>query len=107
MDCDAPTEEKEASDLGVAEPDLSERGSALNCEKALSIKYSHLITLREWIVKIMLSLVESFIKLKYFHGVPGPALLCHKEPAGRIHSITVSQFYSVTVDPVLHFPHSL
>ena len=45
MDCDAPTEEKEASDLGVAEPDLSERGSALNCEKALSIKYSHLITL--------------------------------------------------------------
>ena len=34
MECDAPTEEKEDSDLGVAEPDLSEdRGWALDCEK--------------------------------------------------------------------------
>ena len=28
-----------------------------------------------------LSLVESLIELKYFHGVATPALLCHKEPA--------------------------
>ena len=34
----------------------------------------------------MLSLVESFIELKYFHGVAMPALLCHKEPAPRIQS---------------------
>ena len=32
MECDAPTEED--SDLGIAEPDLSEdRGWALDCEK--------------------------------------------------------------------------
>ena len=31
-----------------------------------------------------LSLVESFIELKYFHHVATPALLCHKEPARRI-----------------------
>ena len=30
------------------------------------------------------SLVGSFIKLKYFHSVTTPALLCHKEPARRI-----------------------
>ena len=48
-------------------------------------------TLPEWstltgIVEIWLSLVESFIELKYFHGVATPALLCHKEPACRIQS---------------------
>ena len=32
------------------------------------------------------SLVESFIELKYFHGVATPALLCHREPARRIQS---------------------
>ena len=35
------------------------------------------------IVEIMLSLVERFIELKYFHSVATPALLCHKEPARR------------------------
>ena len=38
------------------------------------------------IVEARLSLVESFIKLKYFHNVAAPALLCHKEPARRIQS---------------------
>ena len=33
------------------------------------------------IVEIELSLVESFMELKYFHNVATPALLCHKEPA--------------------------
>ena len=33
-----------------------------------------------------LSLVESFIELKYFHTVATQALLCHKEPARRIQS---------------------
>ena len=37
-------------------------------------------------VEIVLSLVESFIELKYFHDVATPALLCHKEPARRIQS---------------------
>ena len=37
-------------------------------------------------VEAWLSLVESFIVLKYFHGVAPPALLCHKEPARRIQS---------------------
>ena len=32
------------------------------------------------IVEILLSLVESFIELKYFHNVATPALWCHKEP---------------------------
>ena len=32
-------------------------------------------------VQILLSLVETFIELKYFHDVATPALLCHKEPA--------------------------
>ena len=32
-------------------------------------------------VEIVLSLVESFIELKYFHDVATPALLCHKELA--------------------------
>ena len=35
-------------------------------------------------IEIVLSLVESFIELKYFHDVATPALLCHKEPARRI-----------------------
>ena len=35
------------------------------------------------IVEIVLSLVETFIELKYFHDVATPALLCHKEPARR------------------------
>ena len=39
------------------------------------------------IVEAWLSLVESFIELKYFHGVAAPALLCHKEPARRIQSL--------------------
>ena len=30
-------------------------------------------------VEAWLSLVESFIMLKYFHGVATPALLCHKD----------------------------
>ena len=38
------------------------------------------------IVKIVLSLVESFKEMKYFHDVATPALLCHKEPARRIQS---------------------
>ena len=38
------------------------------------------------IVEILLSLVESFIELKYFHIVATPALLCHKEPTRRIQS---------------------
>ena len=33
------------------------------------------------IVEIVLSLVENFIELKYFHDVATPALLYHKEPA--------------------------
>ena len=37
------------------------------------------------IVEAWLSLVESFIELKYFHDVATPALLCHKE-ACRIQS---------------------
>ena len=37
-------------------------------------------------VEIVLSLVESFIELKYFHDVATPALLYHKEPARRIQS---------------------
>ena len=37
-------------------------------------------------VEIVLSLVETFIELNYFHGVATPALLCHKEPAPRIQS---------------------
>ena len=37
-------------------------------------------------VEIVLSLVETFIELKYFHSVATPALLCHKEPARRIQS---------------------
>ena len=37
------------------------------------------------IVEIVILLVESFIELKYFHGVPTLALLYHKEPA-RIQS---------------------
>ena len=32
-------------------------------------------------VEAWLSLVQSFIELKYFHDVATPALLCHKEPA--------------------------
>ena len=47
----------------------------------------------EWITLIgrdcrgtVFSLVESFIELKYFHGVATPVLLCHKEPARRIQS---------------------
>ena len=32
-------------------------------------------------VEILLSSVESFIELKYFHDVAMPALLCHKEQA--------------------------
>ena len=32
-------------------------------------------------VEAWLSLVESFIMLKYFHGIAMTALLCHKEPA--------------------------
>ena len=32
-------------------------------------------------LEILLSLVESFIELKYFHSDATPALLCHKEPA--------------------------
>ena len=35
-------------------------------------------------VEILLSLVETFIELKYFHDVAMPALLCHKEPACHI-----------------------
>ena len=35
-------------------------------------------------VEIVLSLVGSFIELKYFHDVATPALLCHKEPARRV-----------------------
>ena len=31
-------------------------------------------------VEIVLSLVESFTELKYFHDVATPAPLCHKEP---------------------------
>ena len=38
------------------------------------------------IVEIVLSLVEIFIELKYFHDVATPALLCHKELARRIQS---------------------
>ena len=34
-------------------------------------------------VEILLSLVQSFIELKYFHDVATPALFCHKEPARR------------------------
>ena len=37
-------------------------------------------------VEIVLSLVESFIEIKYMHDVATPALLCHKEPARRIQS---------------------
>jgi len=37
-------------------------------------------------VEIVFSLGESFIELKYFHGVATPALLCHKEPARSIQS---------------------
>ena len=37
-------------------------------------------------VEILLSLVESFIELKYFHSVAMSALLCLKEPARRIQS---------------------
>ena len=33
------------------------------------------------IVEIVLSLVETFIEMKYFHNDATPALLCHKEPA--------------------------
>ena len=32
-------------------------------------------------LEILLSLVETFIELKYFHDVATPALLCHKEAA--------------------------
>ena len=35
------------------------------------------------IAEIVLSLVEIFIELKYFHDVATPALLWHKEPARR------------------------
>ena len=42
------------------------------------------------IVEIVLSLVESFIELKYFHDVATPALLCHKEPARRIQSLLLT-----------------
>ena len=38
------------------------------------------------IFEIVLSLVEIFMELKYFHDVATPALLCHKEPARRIQS---------------------
>ena len=38
-------------------------------------------------VEIVLSLVESFIELKYFHDVAMPALLCHKEPARSKQSV--------------------
>ena len=34
------------------------------------------------IVEAWLSLVETFMELKYFYDVAPPALLCHKEPAG-------------------------
>ena len=37
-------------------------------------------------LEILLSLVESFRELKYFHDVATPALLCHKEPSRRIRS---------------------
>ena len=37
-------------------------------------------------VEILLSLVESFIELKYLHSVATPALLYHKEPSRRIQS---------------------
>ena len=53
------------------------RGSTINQSGALSLVGR---------VEILLSLVESFIQLKYFHGVATPALLCHKEPARRIQS---------------------
>ena len=38
------------------------------------------------IVEAWISLVDSFIELKYFHDVAPPALLCHEEPARRIQS---------------------
>ena len=51
----------------------------------LNINQSGALSLVE-IVEILLSLVESFVQLKYFHDVATPALLCHKEPARRIQS---------------------
>ena len=43
-------------------------------------------------VEALLSLVESFIVLKYFHGDATPALLCHKEPAQGTHSTLLGPF---------------
>ena len=45
------------------------------------------------IVEIVLSLVESFIELKYFHDVATPAPLCHKEPARHIQSLAPPWFF--------------
>ena len=36
---------------------------------------------REILPGFVLSLVETFRVMKYFHSVATPALLCHKEPA--------------------------
>ena len=47
------------------------------------------------IVEILLSLVESFIELKYFYSVATPALLCHKEPARRLGACSSLVLYGI------------
>ena len=51
------------------------------------------------IVEIVLSLVESFIELKYFHDVATPALLCHKEPARHIQSPLLGVYGGILLAP--------
>ena len=54
------------------------------------------------IVEIVLSLVESFIELKYFHDVAPPALLCHKEPAALDRKIPPYYLYFACSSLVLY-----
>ena len=57
--------------------DLSVVLGALGLDTKVSLVHSH------WsrIIETFLSLVETFIMMKYFQCVTTPALLCHKEPA--------------------------
>ena len=50
-----------------------------NYEASVSPSYQSGALSLVGLVEIVLSLVETFIELKYFHDVATPALLCHKE----------------------------
>ena len=53
----------------------------VSCDNLSSHHQSGALSLLVGIIEIVLSLVEDFIELKYFHDVATPAPLCHKEPS--------------------------